>query len=90
MEAKEVKFYDPINDFHFKKDIGSKFKIEKKGPKNLDEGGEEGNLISFQVENSDFYYELITNKLSSKRVPSDLTIRPWWKNWELEYGCKYF
>ena len=72
------KFYDPINDFHFKKDIGSKFKIEKKGLKNLDEGGEEGNLISFQVENSDFYYELITNKLSSKKgVPSDLTIRPW-------------
>ena len=37
-----------------------------------------GNLISFKVENSDFYYELITDKLSSKKgVPSDLTIRPW-------------
>ncbi len=72
------KFYDPVNDFDFKKDINTLFKVEKNGITNLEEGSEEGNLISFKVQDNNFHYELISNKLSSKKgIPSDLTIRPW-------------
>ncbi len=71
-------FYDPINDFDFKKDIKKLFETNKHGVENLQEGEEEGNLITFKVENSDFKYELLTSKLSSRKgTPSDLTVRPW-------------